>query len=230
MNNQDEIKTFYRRNLPHYQSPGNTYFVTFRLAGSLPAHVITRLKTENKNQLEQIAGISNNKMKREKYEQFKSDYFDKFDLMLAKFAESPKWLDDDEIARTVTELIHYYDGKEYDLIAYTIMPNHVHIIFRPPDVDRSEASIANTNNKLRSSASHYIVTKILQNIKSKSALKANAKLKRSGAFWQHESYDHVVRDEEELCKIIEYVLNNPVKAGLVEYRDEWKRSYCKYDL
>ena len=50
-------------------------------------------------------------------------------------------------------------------------------------------------------------------------------LKREGAFWQSESYDHVVRNDVELKRIIAYVLNNPVKAGLVENWQDWPYSY-----
>ena len=81
-----------------------------------------------------------------------------------------------------------------------------------------------------SNASYYIVTKILQDLKSKTALKANKILNRSGAFWQHESYDHVVRDEKELRRIVEYVLNNPVKAGFCEKWEDWQWSYCNFNL
>ncbi len=56
-------------------------------------------------------------------------------------------------------------------------------------------------------------------------MKANKILNRKGAFWQHESYDHVVRDGNELERIINYVLHNPVRAGLVSSRDQWKWSY-----
>ena len=55
-------------------------------------------------------------------------------------------------------------------------------------------------------------------------------LGRSGAFWQHENYDHVVRDEAELNRIVAYVLDNPVRAGLAQSREEWKWSYSQYEL
>jgi REP element-mobilizing transposase RayT len=54
--------------------------------------------------------------------------------------------------------------------------------------------------------------------------------RRSGAFWQHENYDHFVRDEVELERTIKYVLYNPVKAGLVNDQKDWKWTYCKFDF
>jgi len=146
----------------------------------------------------------------------------------------PKWMKDDKVAIIINEEIRIRDGIEYNLIAYTIMPNHVHLVFVPIEkfVARSEASRELENEKQngkRSSASLYIVTKILQDLKSKTALKCNKILNRSGAFWQHESYDHVVRNNQELRRIVEYVLNNPVKAGLTEKWDNWKWSYYNPD-
>jgi REP element-mobilizing transposase RayT len=55
-------------------------------------------------------------------------------------------------------------------------------------------------------------------------------LGRSGPFWQHENYDHVIRDEGELERIIQYVIYNPVKAGLTDDWKQWKWTYCKYDM
>jgi REP element-mobilizing transposase RayT len=68
---------------------------------------------------------------------------------------------------------------------------------------------------------------ILHSLKSWTASEANTLLNRTGQFWQHESYDHVVRSGEEFDRIVNYVLQNPVKAGLVtnwqEWRWNWKR-------
>lgn len=77
---------------------------------------------------------------------------------------------------------------------------------------------------------NYKLTRILREIKGSTAREANKILKRSGAFWQHESYDHVVRDGKELERIIGYVLNNPVSAGFINDWKKWKWSYCKYEI
>ncbi len=70
----------------------------------------------------------------------------------------------------------------------------------------------------------------MHSLKRYTAYEANQILGRSGAFWQHESYDHFARDEKELERIIKYVLYNPVKAGLVDDWKSWKWTYCKYDM
>ncbi len=75
---------------------------------------------------------------------------------------------------------------------------------------------------------YHSLSKIMQTIKGRSAYQANPLLNRRGNFWQHENYDHVVRDKAEWDRIIIYVLNNPVKAGLVQQWQDWPWSYCKY--
>ena len=67
--------------------------------------------------------------------------------------------------------------------------------------------------------------KIMQSLKCSTARQANLILKRTGSFWETESYDHYIRDETEFYRIIKYTLNNPVKAGLVNHWQDWKRTF-----
>ena len=69
----------------------------------------------------------------------------------------------------------------------------------------------------------------MQSIKRFSARQANKILNRTGSFWQAESYDHVVRDENEYYRVVKYISNNPVKAGLIEKCEDWKFNYCNAD-
>ena len=70
----------------------------------------------------------------------------------------------------------------------------------------------------------------MTSIKGYTARQANLILERQGYFWQHESYDHIVRDPAELDRIRRYILNNPVKAGLVDEWRDWPWSYCRYEI
>ena len=87
----------------------------------------------------------------------------------------------------------------YDLHAWTIMPNHVHILVLP---------VADP-------------IKIMHWIKGSSARLANLALARTGRFWQEESYDHRVRNRKEFCRIAHYIEENPVSAGFVSRAEEW---------
>ena len=99
-----------------------------------------------------------------------------------------------------------------------MMPNHVHLVFKLPD----PKSMNPEENE------DFPVTKLLHSLKSYTPNEANRALSRTGnPFWQSESYDYVVRDSNELERVIYYTLNNPVKAELVKEWRKWKYSYCK---
>ena len=116
--------------------------------------------------------------------------------------------------------MHYRDGKVFDLHAFCIMSNHVHAVIEP--LSRPEC---HSDPK---SGCQPALHKIMQSLKRHTARQANIILGREGAFWQDESYDHVIRDSEEYTRIINYILENPVKAGLVSKWDEWQWTYCKW--
>jgi REP element-mobilizing transposase RayT len=121
----------------------------------------------------------------------------------------------------VKEALHYRDGKEYDLYAYSIMPNHVHLVCK----------LLESEHMNPSEFKNYPLTTVLKSLKWYTALEANKVLNRTGsAFWQAESYDHVIRDSDELQRIIYYTLQNPVKAGLVYNWKSWNHSYCKKEF
>jgi len=212
---------FYRRNLPHIQPPDASYFVTYRLAGSIPKAVLEKLKTEWEDFGRKLLQVKNEIKRIEIIRKERKKYFKKYDETLDKILSGPVWLKNEKVASLISEAIHYRDGKKYILDAYTIMPNHVHMVFY---VERNEVSLG------RITDSPYIVTDILQSLKRYTAMECNRILNRSGQFWQRESYDHVIRNKREMVRIIKYVLNNPVKAGFVERPEQWKWSYCREDI
>jgi REP element-mobilizing transposase RayT len=206
-----EPKIFYRRRLPHYQPPGETYFITFRLAGSLPDRVILDLK-EWRQRIRDTARTTFDESERRKLiVELHSKYFGKVDEVLDRALNGPTWLRRPEIANVVAEAMHYRDRKAYDLDAFSIMPNHVHLLV---GVERSDTSLY----------------KILQSLKAFTARKCNHLLHREGPFWQHESYDHVVRDDAELHRTVRYILNNSVEAGLCNEWQDWPWTYVKKDI
>ncbi len=216
----------YRRNLPHIHPPGATFFITFRLAGTLPQHVINELRANMNKEIKQCVtkyGKNRKQAKNEAY-RIQKRYFGKFGHLLDNPKSGPVWLQKPEIAAIVINKIHELDGDRYHVIAYTIMPNHVHLVIQMIENENSEHRKTVVGRKRK----NYPLAKAMQLLKGSTSRKCNIALGRSGNFWHHESYDHYVRDEEELHRIIEYVLNNPVKAGLVSHWREWKFSYCSY--
>ena len=215
---------YYKRNLPHYQPEGSTFFVTTRLAGTIPRHIFESIKHKYELEIDKIGSLNFTKNRWSKYKDIQLNQFIDYEKYLDSCDLTRKWLADDRIAEIASNALHFRDGKEFELIAYTIMPNHIHAVLKP-NVNRFAESINSSANKDK-----YVLTKILQNYKKFTARMSNKILNRTGQFWQHESYDHVIRDNEELNRTIKYVLHNPVKAGLVKYPEEWKWSYCKYEI
>ncbi len=198
---------FYRRNLPHWQPKGAEFFVTFRLAGSLPKEVITHLK-EKYHQLKKLKKESKES---ELVDKFEAKIFRSFDDFLDRELTGPIWLSNKKVAKIVVDSLHFYDQTRYDLYAFTIMSNHVHFVFR--HLEQYDVNLP--------------VTSIMKNIKSYTAKEANKLLVRKGSFWQYESYDRVIRDEAELENTLKYTLYNPVKAGLINEWKQWPYTYCK---
>ena len=215
-------RIYYRRNLPHIQPSGATFFVTFRLAGSLPKEVVLRLKEEQSKNERRLFKVKDETERKKKIDDQRKLYFGKFDEILDNATSGPCWLNEERIVKVVADAIHLHDKKEYDLLAYCIMPNHVHLVFT---VRHDFITSVRAEARATSTTSRYSMTDILRLIKGATARDANKILNRTGAFLQHESYDRVVRDEKELNRIIGYTINNPVKARLVKNAEDWKWSY-----
>lgn len=185
-----------KSNLPHWTKDGATYAVTFRLAGSLPKHVLENhraITLQIKNQIaeakKQKTSALENDLRQKLIDHYQSHLEEAFDKQ-----EGNAWMNDREVAAIVARSITHFDGVRYDLGAWCVMPNHVHMVIRPKD--------------------GHPLPKILQSIKRHSAKEANKHLQRTGSFWQKESYDHVIRDEEDFQNQTRYILENPAKAGI----------------
>ena len=202
----------------------------FRLAGSLPVHVIEELRQEQGQLKREANDVRDIHIQRSQSAQLRKLYFERFNALLDHASSGPTWLKEPEVGAIVKEAIHHRDGELYNLLAYCIMPNHVHLLFELLSSDVNQLAGSTNEKKDRDRVSTYKVTKIIESLKKYTALRANLFLKRSGVFWQHESYDHVIRDNDELENTLWYILFNPVKARLVSEWEQWKSSYCKPEL
>lgn len=210
---------FHRRNLPHFYQPNSTYFITFRLKGSIPVNVLNELR--NREEFKRDF-----KTKIEKYESDKK-YFAEYDKLLDE-NKKVQFLYYLKIAEKVKYTLHYPDKKEYHLICYTIMPNHVHLVFHLLDdiiSPQSKLTAIRKPARVTQTIMSENVSRIMKSIKGISAREANKILNQKGGFWQSESYDHIVRDEDELTRIIKYVIYNPMKAKLVDDWQDWEHTY-----
>jgi len=191
---------FYQRHLPHYQPAGAILFITFRLAGSLPQAALQRLDEEKRRLKAEILQNPDLQISHQAVYLAQKKLFGTWDAELDHSKQGPQWLAEPRIAGMVCDALKYRDGTQYTLEAYCIMPNHVHMVFAPLVFEGASISLS----------------KIMHSLKGYTAREANRVLGRQGDFWQHESYDHAVRDEAELIRIVEYVRLNPSRVGLPE--------------
>lgn len=122
--------------------------------------------------------------------------------MLDKTRNGPFWLKNPRIAALVVDAIHHGETilGFYDLYAYAVMPNHVHVLITP----------------------HVPIRRLTKGLKGTSSQAANSILHRKGKpFWQDESFDHWVRTATEFDRIRAYIEFNPVSAGLAARPEHW---------
>ncbi len=223
--------------LPHWYMPGAAHFVTYRLADTIPVEVLKRLRAEREACLGQVMkptlAASATAAKAQVHKQF----FAAYDRYLDQ-ASSVRWLENPAVAEIIIGNLYHHHQVKYQLLEYSVMPNHVHVLFVPiiadagsishvadaasvriqtqesnePDLDYFSDDITDTHSPL---------SQIMHSLKSYTANEANKVLNRDGRFWQRESYDHWVRDDAELVRIAEYIANNAVSAKLAENAWDW---------
>jgi putative DNA methylase len=234
-----EYKEFYRRFLPHWQPAGATIFLTYRLVDSLPKHVLQRIEADHQQGLRDARAAG--KLTAEMRWQLNKKKIITIDRALDAEQSGPHWLADPRVADLIVGNLLFHAERLYHLWAYVIMSNHVHaqvqplaIVTQPARLDNAQnSSAAAQSSRLgyappdfaQDGAESYIsLARIYHSLKSYTSKKANAILRRNGKFWQIESYDHWIRDEQEFWRVIEYIENNPVKVGLCEKPQDWRWS------
>jgi REP element-mobilizing transposase RayT len=133
--------------------------------------------------------------------------FAKADRLLDQATTGPSDLREPPVAQIVEDAILFGVPERYELFARCVMANHVHVLVTP----------------------RWELAKITQGIKGFTSFAINRLHNQPGrTFWVDESYDHWVRDDEELLRIVSYIENNPVKAGLSAAPADWSWSSARY--
>lgn len=183
------------RSLPHWRAPQSIYFVTFRLHDSLPAALVADARFEIHNILrtadQMHRDLSDDEQRRLRCLRRQ------LELALDK-GYGKCWMRNPAIAEIVTGALSYFHHERYELLAWCVMPNHVHAIVQP----------GNT----------WDLSQIMHSWKSFTAHRIVREYRCPTPFWQHESYDRIMRDEQELRRAVRYVENNPAAAGLAGWR------------
>ncbi|HMO65319.1 MAG TPA: transposase, partial [Verrucomicrobiota bacterium] len=177
------------RNLPHCTQEGATYFVTFRLADSLPAAVLEAWRREKEEFLARLPPPVSEEARAEAIALSTARLEDRLDEGHGRCL-----LREARAADEVERCLRHFDGGRYQLGSFVIMPNHVHALVRP----LAGHSLAET----------------LQGWKSVSGHRLKQWFQLPDAVWQDESFDHLVRDETRLERFTRYIGENPSRAGL----------------
>ncbi len=128
-----------------------------------------------------------------------SHYFITFSSVRAELPEPARAI--------VLECLQFGHGRDYDLISAVVMPDHVHCIIQPAEAAKGQ---------------WVDLGRILRAIKGVSARRINQLLSTAGSVWQDESWDRIIRDEDEMNGKLAYMMHNPVKAGLVERPEDYE--------
>ena len=170
--------------------------INFRLADSLPSAVVQKWQAE-------LAGDTFNETDRTRELRRRIDtYLDA--------GHGACWLQRPEIAELIQHALLYFDAARYCLLAWCIMPNHVHVLIE--------------------TKSGYPLAEVLQCWKSYTSSEANKMLGRRGNFWQREYLDRFIRNAEHYSAVISYIEENPVVGGLVKLKTDWPWSSARYRL
>jgi REP element-mobilizing transposase RayT len=187
--------------LPHWEQPGATYFITWRTADSIPSGVLQRWKVERAVWLRHHDIDPLGADWRERLQRLpraaRLDYHVRFTAAWMGCLDQCHGecvLRQAELSQIVDENLRHLDEREYLLAAFVVMPNHVHVLVQFPD----EGQLGSRTKAWK----HYTATEI------------NAQLGRQGRFWQKESFDHLVRSPEQFESLRLYIATNPATAGL----------------
>ena len=186
----------YTRHLPHWRQSGATYAVTFRLADSLPKKKLDLLKS--------MRSYWEAKYPEPRSEEAWKEYARTVTVSVEK------WLDQGagacnfklkEFANELSRSILHFQDRQYFVSCYVVMPNHCHLVIRP--------------------YKGFELEDILGSIKGVVSRFVNKENGTSGSLWQQECFDRIIRDEEHLYSVVQYIGNNPRMAGL--HKSKWFR-------
>ena len=189
----------YERRLPHWRASGRCYFVTFRLRDSIPTAVLEEMKAEAESwqkRLHQAAHRHEGKLPPKEWDawqEFQQVQMRKLEIILDE-GRGECLLRHSEHQKPLVEALHYFEGVRCEMFAYTIMPNHVHVLCRP--------------------LGEYSLEDLCRAWKRHSADRIHRTLGRSGSLWQEESFDRIIRDGDHYGRAVRYIAKNPITANL----------------
>jgi len=209
----------YVRNLPHWRQPGATYFVTFRQADSIPASVLAEW-LDIRQRWWKAHGLSGS-MKENAPDQFDQAYASISEGVRRAFEREQAMMLHEEVdlchgscvlqypdaAQHVADALKFFDGIRFALGDYVVMPNHVHAIVTPHDGSKLEDLLGSIKKYSSRQVGKWLADQ-------SQGFQPQGPVQNKPRFWQHESYDRIIRDALELTRFRRYIVDNPLKANL----------------
>lgn len=209
--------------LPHFQQPGQAYFVTWNLKDAVPPKALKSYSLKLESLKNQIHLFETLKPEQEKINQLKlqyhlvrKKYMKAYDDLLDLERNPSINLSHIENTEVLKQTLLFWEGKKLTNFAFTIMPNHVHWVFQLFE-----------KNSL---GEPVYLQDIMHSVKLFSANKINRMEQKEGSLWQKESFDTTIRDDKHLYFAIRYTINNPVKAGLISDWRLWNGTWIQQSL
>jgi REP element-mobilizing transposase RayT len=211
---------FRRRQLPHWDVEGHPFFITACLEGSISAAGLSRIR-HYREQLEarpKPVGMSEGEWEDHRHKLL----FALVDEMLDGQCPVAQ-LADSRQAEVVQNAYLHFAHERYQLLAFVVMPSHHHWLFLPDEAWALEA-VRRSQSNGRQRTPREIIS---HSVQSYTATMCNRVRGAAGSYWQTETFDHWARDEAEMLRIIDYIEQNPVKAGLVKRIEDWPWSSAR---
>ena len=197
------------RRLPHFHRIGATFFITTHLYGSIPKEILQKLQAKRDLQIQQIKQGNQEGKDKEIY-MVRRAYFQKYDAYLDTCQNTPMHLAIPEVAAIVEKEIRRYDGKYYNLVTFTLMPNHIHLVL---DFSIQLKQINPFDLELYTN-----VSEVMRKIKGSSGFYANKVIENTGnPFWGVSYYDRYIRNYNHFFGAVNYTINNTVKAKIATH-------------
>ncbi len=193
----DEETVRTRRNLPHWSQEGKLYFITWRLADSLPQKVLKQIEVDRKTWFQQYGGTALADME----PNVRQEWYRLFDHRVQKWLDAGHGsciLRKPEAQRIMIDALHHFHGDRYHLGSYAIAGNHVHVLVSP----------------------HIGVelSSVIHSWKSFTSNAINKALGRSGRLWMDEYFDRLLRNQTHLERVEEYIAAHVRQGAYVERR------------
>lgn len=208
-----------RKNQPHFQHLGAIFSITLLTHDAVPKITLDKLREERKIALAQISKstIEDESLLRAS---IYGEYENKLEELLHLSTQQEHLFKDQEIAKIAMAQIKKYDREYYSLDAVCIMSNHIHLL-----LDFSVQVPSNWDGEVI--PNYKNVSDIVGYIKGGISYSVNKAKGRNGSLWAPGYYDRYIRSLKHYDQALSYIINNPVKAGLVKDWREYPNTYVK---